>query len=183
MNLSPLDFKIRKAVDTDVEKIVLLVESVYRGSSSKQGWTTEADLIDGQRTDQRMIRDMMNTPGNDFYVIPAQDKTLAASVHLKKESTSGYIGMLAVDTRFQNHKLGKKLLLFCEEQILLWGLTKATMTVLNVRHELLAWYERFGYVRTGRVQEFPTDPRYGIPKVTGLELLELAKPLMKDREK
>ncbi len=179
MNLSLLDFNIRKAVQTDVEKIVLLVESVYRGSSSKQGWTTEADLVDGQRTDARMILEMMNTPDSNFYAIPAGDKTLAASVHLKKEATSGYIGMLAVDTQFQNHKLGKKLLLFCEEQIQLWGLPRATMTVLSVRHELLAWYERFGYVRTGEVVEFPTDPRYGIPKVSGLLLLELQKTLTK----
>lgn len=183
MNLSPSDFKIRSAHEADVDKIVRLVESVYRGSSSKQGWTTEADLLDGQRTDAHMIREMMNTPNNFFYVISADDKTLAASVHLKKEVGSGYIGMLAVDTRFQNRKLGKKLLLFCEEQILLWGLNRATMTVLHLREELLAWYERFGYVPTGRSLDFPTDPRYGIPKVSELRLLELEKVLTKDREK
>ncbi|MBY0386217.1 GNAT family N-acetyltransferase [bacterium] len=183
MNLSVTSPKIRLATKDDIEKIVKLVESVYRGDSSKKGWTTEADLVDGQRTDVGMISEMMNEAGNEFYVIDANKFSLAASVHLKKELDHGYIGMVSVSTDFQNQKFGKKLLFFCEEKIVSWGLAKAKMTVLNVREELIAWYVRFGYKPSGQVLDFPKDPRFGIPKVANLKLIELEKNLSKNHEK
>src|SRR4051794_13241714 len=42
----------REAGPADLGAIVALVESAYRGESSRAGWTTEADLLDGQRTDR-----------------------------------------------------------------------------------------------------------------------------------
>lgn len=183
MSLSVTSPKIRLATKNDIDKIVQLVESVYRGESSKKGWTTEADLIDGQRTDRRMIAEMMNEPGNEFYVIDASQISLAASVHLKKEADHGYIGMVSVSTDFQNQKLGKKLLIFCEEKIKSWGFEKAKITVLNVREELIAWYVRFGYKHSGDALDFPSDPRFGIPKIKNLKLVELEKNLSKTHEK
>lgn len=183
MDLSVTSPKIRLATKKDIEKIVKLVESVYRGESSKSGWTTEADLVDGQRTDAKMILEMMSEVGNEFYVIDANEFSLAASVHLKKEADHGYIGMVSVGTEFQNQKLGKKLLQFCEEKIANWGFKKAKITVLNVREELIAWYVRFGYHRSGQGVDFPKDPRYGIPKVQNLKLIELEKIISKSHEK
>ncbi len=167
----------RLANKKDILKIVALVESVYRGESAAQGWTSESDILDGQRTDAAMIQQMMLSPDNFFYVIDQDRKTLLASVHLKKEPTLGYIGMVAVSTLVQNQGLGKKLLIFCEEKIRSWSLRRAQITVIHTRSELIAWYERFGYVRTGVSYPFPEDPRFGEPKVVGLELVELVKCL------
>ncbi len=176
MNLSSSPWNIRTATESDVEKIVKLVESVYRGTSSKEGWTTEADLLDGQRTDQPMILEMMKTPESFFYVIDSPSgKSLAASVFFQKTASGGYLGMLAVSTDFQNQKLGKLLMLYCEQILREWKLEKIRITVIDRRTELIAWYERFGFVKTGRIEKFPDDLRYGIPKVKDLKMLELAK--------
>lgn len=176
MKLSSSPWKIRTALGSDVEKIVSLVESVYRGEGSQKGWTTEADLLEGQRTDSQMILEMMNPPDGSFYVVDALEKpSLAASVFFEKKQYGGYLGMLAVHTDYQNQKLGKLLLLYCEQQVRNWGLQKIKITVIDRRTELIAWYERFGFVKTGRSENFPEDPRYGIPKVKDLKMLELEK--------
>lgn len=176
MKLSSSQWNIRTACELDVEKIVILVESVYRGSSSKQGWTTEADLLDGQRTDFAMIQEMMATPESFFYVIDSPNQQiLAASVFFQKTESGGYLGMLAVSTEFQNQKLGKILIHFCEQKVREWGLAKIKITVIDRRTELISWYERFGFVKTGHFEKFPDDPRYGLPKVKDLKMLELEK--------
>jgi N-acetylglutamate synthase-like GNAT family acetyltransferase len=166
---------IRLAAVEDISKIVSLVESVYRGDSSTRGWTSEAHLLDGQRTDAAMIQEMLEESGSSIFVVDHDEKSLAACVHLKKENNFGYIGMVSVNTRLQNQGLGKRLLLFCEGQIKAWGLHKSKITVIPTRLELIAWYERFGYVKNGVEQPFPTDPRFGKPKVDGLKFVELEK--------
>ena len=166
---------VRLATVEDISKIVDLVESVYRGESATKGWTSESDILDGQRTDAAMIRDMMIEPNSFLFVIDRDKNSLSASVHLKKEASFGYIGMVSVSTAVQNQGVGKKLLLFCEEKIKSWGLNKAKITVIHSRLELIAWYERFGYVRNGVAHSFPEDPRFGKPKVAGLQLVELEK--------
>ena len=168
---------VRLATIKDISKIVELVESVYRGESATKGWTNESDILDGQRTDEQMIRDMIEEPESSIFVVDQDKDTLAASVHLKKEGNFGYIGMVSVSTTVQNQGVGKKLLLFCEEQIQSWGYHLAKITVIHSRLELIAWYERFGYVRNGVSHPFPEDPRFGKPKVVGLQLIELEKKL------
>ena len=49
----------RNATLADVSAVVELVESAYRGAGSRAGWTTEADLLDGQRTDELEIREII----------------------------------------------------------------------------------------------------------------------------
>ena len=167
---------IRLATVKDISKIVELVESVYRGKSATKGWTSESDILDGQRTDAQMIREIIEDPGSSLFVID-EGNALAASVHLKKEDNFGYIGMVSVSTAVQNKGVGKKLLLYCEEQIKSWKFSHAKITVIHTRLELIAWYERFGYVRNGVSHPFPEDPRFGKPKVAGLTLVELEKQL------
>ncbi len=175
MNLSSVEFKIRRATLQDVDAIVALVESVYRGESSRQGWTTEADIVEGQRTDSTMIQEMMDKPGQVFFVTDRKPQGLAASVFLEKKKEHTYLGMLAVAADLQNHKLGRKLIAHCEQQTRDWGLPAIKITVIPQRVELIQWYERLGFQRTGRDEAFPTDPRYGVPKNPDLHFVELAK--------
>ena len=46
-----MTFDLLPATVQDAPEIAILVNSAYRGDSSRQGWTTEADLLDGTRTD------------------------------------------------------------------------------------------------------------------------------------
>lgn len=171
--------KFRFAEFSDAESIRLLVESAYRGDSSKLGWTSEADLLGGQRTDVEAIREIIST--DDSYILMAESNgELVGSFQLQKnDANTGYIGMFAVSPVLQGKGLGKTLItegerIMREE----FGCKEMIMTVIKQRSELIAWYERLGYKQTGETKPFPYgDERFGLPKVDDLEMLVLAKNL------
>lgn len=167
---------IRKAQRTDIPALDILVNSAYRGNSSRRGWTTEADLLDGIRTDQEALINMLQEPGATILVHLTDSGRMTGCVYLKNRGSSLYLGMLTVAPTEQNQGLGKKLLLAAEQQARAEGCTSIRMTVISVRTELIAWYERHGYHATGETEPFPDNPRFGIPKQS-LHFIVLEKPL------
>jgi len=169
---------IRIARIEDAGQICALVNSAYRGEVSKQGWTTEADFLDGQRTDEEALAETLSVPGNAFLLL-LQDESLLGSVHLQKKEGYAYLGMLTIKPDQQGAGHGKQLLAEAENWVRdEWGLTKIRMNVIQKRWELIAWYERRDYRVTSERSPFPYgNPRLGIPKVTDLEFLVLEKAL------
>jgi GNAT superfamily N-acetyltransferase len=168
----------RTAAALDVEALVPFVNGGYRGESSKKGWTTEADILGGQRTDPGKMLEMVE--GEDARVeLAHEDGALIGCVYLKKEPDgSCYLGMLTVDPARQAGGIGKLLMAHSDAVARAWGCRRMRMTVISVRGELIAYYERRGYAKTGASEPFPEDdPRFGLPKVRGLTFFELAKPL------
>ncbi len=155
----------RKATETDAESITRLVNSAYRGSSSKNGWTTEADLLAGQRTDPSMILETLHKPKTCFLLAEKQGQVIG-SVQLEKISPETcYFGMFAIDPCLQAQGTGRGMVAEAEK-FAKWelGCEFMEMTVITVRHELIAWYERLGYEKTGETRPFPYgDERFGIP--------------------
>jgi len=172
-----VNFSYRKAVPADTDQIVALVNSAYRGESSKQGWTTEADLLDGQRTDIEEITKLIATP-DSMILLCYSDQELIGSVHLERSERGAYLGMFTVKPTLQGRGIGKR---FMEEAERMaqqeWGATTIMMLVITLREELIAFYERRGYRRTGKFEEFPNDIRYGIPKASNLQFELLEKRL------
>jgi GNAT superfamily N-acetyltransferase len=169
----------RTAVPDDAEELVAFVNSAYRGESSKRGWTTEADLLGGQRTDLENIRELLSAEGSRVEFACARDGALIGCVHLKRESDgSCYLGMLTVDPARQGKGIGRLILQRSDAVARAWGCRRMRMTVISARSELIAYYERCGYSRTGARMPFPEDdPRFGLPKTRGLMFVELDKPL------
>lgn len=152
----------RKATFEDAEKLNELVNSAYRGDSSRAGWTTEADLLDGQRTDVDGIKEMIHA---DRIEMVLDGDEIQGCIYIKKEESSVYFGMLTVKPTLQSQGVGKLLLQRLEELTREWNLKKIRMTVINSRKELIAFYERRGFRWTGETEPFPqNDPRFGIPK-------------------
>lgn len=166
----------RTACAADVPAIVALVESAYRGESGLRGWTTESHLLDGQRTDAADVADVIAR--QDSRVLLAErDGQLKASCHIERQGTVGYFGMFAVDPAEQGHGLGKQVLAEAEriarEE---WHCRALRMTVIVQREELIAWYGRRGYRRTGEHQPFPYgDARFGVPRRADLRFEVLLK--------
>lgn len=163
----------RQAEIADIEKIIELVESAYRGESSRQGWTTEADFIDGQRTDHKEITEILERQASTIILCEDNDE-LVASVQLNKTRDKAYLGMFAVNPLKQGGGLGFNLLkqaeMFVQKE---WESTALLMSVISIREELISWYERHGYVKTGKIKDFPyEEPRFGTPKRDDL-LLEI----------
>ncbi|WP_424215097.1 GNAT family N-acetyltransferase [Streptomyces sp. BI20] len=168
----------RTAVAADVPALVELVESAYRGDASRAGWTTEADYLDGQRTDAEAVTALLDRPDGVLLVVEDAG-ALVACCDLEHRGDHVYFGMFAVRPGLQGAGLGKLIMAEAERIALTrWEARVMRMTVVNVRDELIAYYERRGYRRTGRTQPFPYgDERFGVPRRTDLEFVVLDKPL------
>ncbi|HEY8682508.1 MAG TPA: N-acetyltransferase [Rhodanobacter sp.] len=174
----PIAPVFRAAGAADIPAIVALVESAYRGDSGRRGWTTESELLDGRRTDAQAVGELVNRPGSCILLAEVNGR-LIASAHVERQGASGYFGMFAVDPDQQGGGLGKAVLAEAErmarEQ---WQCHAIRMTVIEQRAELIAWYQRRGYRRTGEYQPFPYgDERFGIPRRDDLRFEVLQKEL------
>jgi GNAT superfamily N-acetyltransferase len=175
-NEAALEF--RHAALADIAAIEKLVTSAYRGDASRAGWTTEADLLDGQRVDPAGIAEVIGKSGSRV-ILAARGARLLACCHVEKQGEACYFGMFAVDPGLQGGGVGKFVMAEAErvarEE---FGCARMEMTVISVRDELIAWYERRGYRRTGKYKPFPYgDERFGIPKRDDLKFELLVKAL------
>jgi len=162
------------ATMADIPSLVVLVNSAYRGEGAKKGWTTEADLLDGIRTDASSLTAMLNKTGATMLLYRNNEGLLAGCVYLEQQPDTVYLGMLTVSPLLQAGGIGKQLLQAAEDFAKRNGVDNISMTVISVRHELIAWYERHGYAKTGETKPFPTDPAFGIPKQP-LEFIAMKK--------
>lgn len=176
------DLHFRAATAADTDAIVALVESAYRGEASRAGWTTEADLLDGRRTGPDDVAECIARPRSTILLAgqgPDDARELVACAHVADEEGAGYFGMFSVRPGLQGGGIGKRLLEHAERYVREhWSLQVMRMTVIDVRDELIAFYERRGYRRTGIVKPFPYgDERFGIPRRDDLRFEVLEKNL------
>jgi GNAT superfamily N-acetyltransferase len=166
-----MDF--RNATLDDVEAVVALVESAYRGDASRAGWTTEADLLEGQRTDPDEVRDAL-----PHLVIATDGEDLLGCCVLTPKGDHAYFGMFAVRPGLQGAGTGSALLSEAERRARDAGLAYVEMTVLSLRAELIDFYVRRGYADTGATRPFPYgDERFGKPQRQDLLFTVLVKRL------
>ncbi|MEY9260396.1 GNAT superfamily N-acetyltransferase [Brevibacterium epidermidis] len=173
-------FEVAELSLADIPDYVALVSSAYRGEGSKQGWTTEADLLGGQRLDGPMAEEMLAEADSQILLARDGQGRAVASVYVREpDDGAAYLGVLAVSPLGQGKGVGSALIGLAEAWVTEnWGATAMRMSVINKRDELIAYYERRGYVRTGEVEPFPYgDERFGQPKVDDLEFVLLSKPL------
>lgn len=167
------------ATDSELDAVAVLVNSAYRGETSRAGWTTEADYLDGQRTDAATLRrDLAETPGAVVLTLrDAPQGPILGTVWLEPAGGDAwYLGMLTVNPELQARQLGRTLLEAGETYALERGAKRIEMTVVQIRDTLIAWYERRGYARTGETRPFPyDDARFGVPRRDDLAFIVLEK--------
>ena len=173
--------KLFEAKPADLAAVAQLVNSAYRGETSRQGWTTEADYLDGQRTDPETLeRDLDDEPRARLLTLRDEEGgPLLGCVWL--EPTDGdawYLGMLTVRPDIQDRQLGRTMLAAAEDYARGQGAGRIRMTVVQVRDTLIAWYVRRGYAATGQTLPFPyEDQRFGEPRRDDLHFIVMEKPL------
>lgn len=174
-----MHIEFTQADESHIPHLVELVNSAYRGEGSKIGWTTEADILDGQRVDALALKELIDK--SDSVILIAEDDDtgkLLGCVHLEKKGERCYLGMLTVSPELQSKGIGKLMLAESEAFAEFWDCNKIYMTVISVRNELIAWYEKHGFKNTHEKKPFPYgDERFGIPKVQNLEFTVLEKKL------
>ena len=171
--------ELEGASSADLPALHALIERAYRGDSAKQGWTHEADLLGGQRTDIDALAEMLADPSQELLLWRDCESPAACVALTDKGEGLAYLGLLTVDPERQSDGVGKRLLAAAEQ----WAACRLAanrieMTVIVQRAELIAWYERRGYRQTGERRPFPYgDPRFGDPCRDDLEFTVLEKTL------
>lgn len=171
-----MELSFCKAGEGDAVALANLVNAAYRGDASRKGWTTEADLLEGSRTDVDEVLALM-TAADSLFLLCKTGAQLLGSVHLQLTEEGVHLGMLAVQPSHQGQNIGKALLSAAEHAARHMGAADCiVMEVITCRHELIAFYQRLGYQSTGVIRPFPLDPAFW--KVADLQLVVLAKSLV-----
>jgi ribosomal protein S18 acetylase RimI-like enzyme len=174
-----MELSFRLATKADCAQLAKLINEAYRGESSKKGWTTESNLLDGMRTDEEDLRKIVDRADSNILMAYSSENKLIASVHLERRfGQICYLGMFTVNPEIQAQGIGKNLLSNAEKFAReIYKSERMQMTVITERHELIAWYERRGYQRTGKLMPFPVHEKFGVLKVAKLEMEYLEKSL------
>ena len=168
---------IAPAKPGDTPDLLPMINSAFRGESSKKGWTTEADVLAGElRTDADNLNALMEKPGAVILKFTDAEGALAGCVYLEKRGQRLYLGMLTVWPERQAQGIGKQLLAAAETHARRQNCDSIIMRVLSNRTELIQWYERHGYAATGERQPYDAPPQFGIP-LTELDFILLEKPI------
>lgn len=155
---------ISTANKQDIPALTELINSAYRGVASKKGWTTEADLLKGDlRTDISTLTELLNNPQAVILKYTTTDEAIAGCVYLDKKERGLYLGMLTVAPLLQAAGIGRQLLGAAEAYAKANGCKTVFMNVISLRHELIGWYERNGYVQTAERRPMPDNPKFGVP--------------------
>ncbi|SCW50323.1 GNAT family N-acetyltransferase [Mucilaginibacter sp. NFR10] len=165
---------ITQATLTDVPELNVLVNSAYRGESSKRGWTTEADLIGGARIDEQTLAGYMNNENIIILKHTDEEGNITGTVYLEVRTPKLYVGMFSVSPLLQNKGVGRALIEEAEVYARKYNCNTLTMTVISIRSELISWYERRGYKPTGEIQPFHAHGRFGDAK-QHIELIVMEK--------
>jgi ribosomal protein S18 acetylase RimI-like enzyme len=178
--MTDVTLAFRFADERDVAALVGLIDSAYRGEASQEGWTSEAHLLDGQRTDAEAVRAAVRGPGSAVLVAEAGGQLVGCCQLERRPAAEVYFGMFSVQPGRQGQGWGAEILAEAERLARDdWGARTMVLTVLAQRGELIAWYERRGYRRTGESKPFPYDnARFGIPKRPDLSFVVLSKSLL-----
>ena len=152
--------KLRDATADDLPDLHALIESAYRGESARRGWSHEADLLDDERTDQAELEAMLANPTQHLLLFHDGERPTCCVALSEKDGGLVYLGMLTVDPARQASGLGRMMLAAAEDHVRAdLGASRIEMTVIGLRQELIAWYERRGYVLTGERRPFPVEGR------------------------
>jgi ribosomal protein S18 acetylase RimI-like enzyme len=170
---------IRDATAADIPDLHHLIESAYRGESSRAGWTTEADLLDGQRTDPEDLADILADPKQALLTAWHADELVGCVLIADRGEGAGYFGMLSICPTLQGGGLGRRLVDAAHAALAdRFDARRVRISVLPQRETLIAWYERLGYRLTGVTLPFPYgNPRFGLPKRDDLYFVVMERGL------
>jgi GNAT superfamily N-acetyltransferase len=165
---------ITPAERENITVITKLINSAYRGDDTGMGWTSESEYMEGLRATEADMERLFDRPDSDNFQCIDQTGEIVGFVSLERRPDYVYLGLLSVLPKTQAGGVGKRILNFADGYARAAGRRAILITVVNVRAELIAWYERRGYRATGKSVPFPD--KAGKPKVP-VCLIEMRKEI------
>ncbi|MFA3037832.1 GNAT family N-acetyltransferase [Acinetobacter pittii] len=171
------NLNFRSAQFPDIPQLVVLINKSYREQQDRS-WTTELDWVEGQRITEFQLEAQLQLRNSTLLIAETSVSKLIACIGLTFENNQVEIGTFCTDPQVQNMRVGRSVLEYAEQYALKEDphLTSALMYVLDVRSELIAYYERRGYMKTGNKQSYPVEANVGVPSVP-IKLVEMKKDL------
>ena len=120
---------IIKATIPDIPALNVLINSAYRGETSKKGWTTEEHLLGGIRTDEENLTELLLKENVTIFKYTENNQIIGA-VYLEEQDKKLYLGMLTVSPELQGSGVGKKLMQAAENFARNAQLKTISMTVI-----------------------------------------------------
>jgi ribosomal protein S18 acetylase RimI-like enzyme len=173
---------IRPANVHDVDALMAMVNAAYRPPPGNAGWTHESKLVTGPRINRvQLLNAVAESTG--VLLVKVLNNSIVACVQIQRQGADSYIGMLTVSQSEQKLGLGKAMLDYAETYAITeFSAERLIMVVLSARHELIEFYFRRGYARTGEVRAYPVDAGVGTPKTADLMIETLEKKVMMKSE-
>ena len=163
---------LKSAKITDAENLNILINQAYRG---EVGWTRETEIVAGKRSSIKEVYGLIKNLDTNLFIVEINED-IAACICVEKKQNTALISTFAVNPKFQNQGIGKHVLALAEKfAINQLKVKKLVMVVISQRMELISFYERRGYKKTGKITDYPVHLNLGIPKVKGLTTEHLEK--------
>lgn len=164
----------------DVKAITNISNKAYKGNG--QGWTDWAHLQnilqDVTRTNENDVQALMERYPSVFVIYTGEDGTLQGSLYLEDIGEKKYhLWLMAVDPSRQNQGIGRKLLNGACEYSKQNGYELIELLTSTSRVEVVAWYERCGFTKTGKVVQFDLSTVIPVPIGSLSEEVEMVKYL------
>lgn len=147
---------IRIADEREAMLVHPVIERAYRGDSARLGWTHEADLVGGARTDAATLRSLVTDPASRLLIAWQGDTPVGCVNIADRGERLAYLGLLCIEPALQGAGLGNRLMAAAEDAARTsFNATRIEMTVIDRRAELIDWYRRRGYAPSGETRDFP----------------------------
>jgi ribosomal protein S18 acetylase RimI-like enzyme len=151
--------RVRAAREGDADAIVSIVNEAY---------LVEAFFVAGDRTHVAEVRELARA--GQCYVAEDNGRVVGC-IEVATKDGRGYFGMLAVSPAIQGRGLGRRLITFAEDTARAAGCAVMDIKVVNVRGDLVRFYQSLGYRITG------TEPYVHRPVLQPCHFVMMAKDI------
>ncbi|KAF7557386.1 hypothetical protein G7Z17_g718 [Cylindrodendrum hubeiense] len=170
------NLKFRLATADDAPQVQAMVESAFRAEDSRPEWTADMKLGSSFRVGVDKVLSQITKPDGGIVMATDNNGALVGSIEVFKASPDlARLSMLAVDQSYQQGGIGRQVLAYAEDYCQkTWGVKTLGLNALSTRQELISWYMRRGYQKTGEVSPFPKERlrELGLPEDMGFVELE-----------
>ncbi|EPE26282.1 Acyl-CoA N-acyltransferases (Nat) [Glarea lozoyensis ATCC 20868] len=176
--MSTINLKFRIATPNDAPGIQNLVQSAFRSEDSRPDWTADMKLGASYSISVEEIENQITKPDSATLLALDANDMLVASVAISKRGNLARLANVVVDPSQQQGGIGRRLLEHAEDYGRReWGARKFGLNALSTREQLILWYTRRGYEKTGEVSAFPVEKFRNLDLPDDLCFVEMEKTL------